>query len=110
MKNRVVRRLCASGCRATPEIKALPAMPSPMAAPTAPPARASPPPTSAPAVLMALSRFAASVAMILLEGRVRVCRVSVGRVRGSVRFKRRRGAEVEDGQEREDKRLDAADE
>jgi hypothetical protein len=39
----------------------------------APPARARPPPTKAPAVLMALSRFAASVAMSLLVPAVVSC-------------------------------------
>src|SRR5450631_565489 len=100
-----------------------PARPSPTAAPMAPPARVRPPPTKAPAVLMALSRFAASVAMSLLVSRcwsssccqwlVRFddglpvgngmgVRVTVG---GAVAFGRGGKREVQDREQREDEGL-----
>src|SRR5262249_6132297 len=63
-KKMVNSRPWASGWRATPVIVALPARPSPTAAPMAPPPRASPPPTNAPASLIACSVV---VAMSLLE-------------------------------------------
>src|SRR5262249_21603296 len=68
-KKMVNSRPWASGCRATPEMVALPARPSPTAAPTAPPPRARPPPTNAPASLIACS----VVAMSLLESSSRCC-------------------------------------
>src|SRR5579872_3006851 len=47
------RRPCASGWRATPWMVALPARPSPTAAPMAPPPRARPAPIRAPATAIA---------------------------------------------------------
>src|SRR5256885_13427561 len=56
-------RLCASGCRDTPAMVALPASPSPTAAPMAPPPSASPAPISAPAMAIAwvIARSSSSV-------------------------------------------------
>src|SRR5262249_27231495 len=62
-KKMVNSRGCASGCRATPEIVALPARPSPTAAPMAPPPRARPPPMNAPASSMACGVWLAIVVL-----------------------------------------------
>src|ERR1700677_1788850 len=109
MKNGVNKRPCASGCRAIPETSALPAMPSPIPAPIAPPPIMSPPPISAPWAIMG------SILILLLSGSYRASVM----VRGSGQFVAfsvmmvlhlHRLAEVQDGQDREDERLDRADE
>ena len=51
MKNGVNSRPWASGWRAMPEIRALPAIPSPIPAPMAPPPRMRPPPIRAPVTI-----------------------------------------------------------
>src|SRR5262245_48776441 len=126
-KKMVNSRLCASGCRATPEIVALPARPSPTAAPMAPPPSARPPPTNAPAVWMACSIVLAIFSSIPLVLLLCTCvpedhrRIGwVGPREGhrwggpgrsvSATLRRRHRAEVQNGQEREDERLDQADE
>src|SRR5436305_9856149 len=81
-----------------PLIRALPAMPSPMPAPIAPPPSASPPPMRPPAVATAWVMFFA--AMVRLSPSRTMC--------GSVLFGGGE-AEVQDGQERVDERLDRCD-
>src|SRR3954471_5348507 len=84
-----------------PLISALPAMPSPMPAPMAPPPSASPPPMRPPAVATAcVMSFAAIVRLSPSRTSVVTC--------GSVFFGGCE-AEVQDGQERVDERLDRGD-
>src|SRR4051812_12311553 len=96
MKNGVNSRPCASGCRATPEISALPATPSPIPAPIAPPAIISPPPMRAPAAIVG------SIFLILLD--------NSGSDLVMVLFELHGLAEVQDRQQRENECLDRADE
>src|SRR4051812_17456939 len=77
----------------------LPARPSPMAAPIAPPPRARPPPTIAPARATACCMFC--TAMCLSPSRWRATSVAL-LVYGK--------AEIDDGEQGKDQRLDAADE
>src|SRR3954462_7261976 len=105
MKNGVNSRPCASGCRAMPAISALPATPSPIPAPIAPPAMISPPPMSAPAAIVG--------SIFILLDNWQVSYQDVGRawsVLVMVLVEFHRLAEVQDRQQREDERLDGADE
>src|ERR1039458_6012581 len=96
-----------------PAMVALPAKPSPMAAPMAPPPRASPPPMKAPAELIAMSCVEAAAGILgffLLVGRdcARCGPWASGR-RPSVTSGDSR-VEIEQGEQGEDERLDRADE
>src|SRR6201999_641351 len=89
-----------------PAIRALPAIPSPIPAPMAPPAMISPPPMSAPAAIMGFIlilldnwQWSYQVVGPACSGRLVVVVVEFHRL-----------AEVQDGQQREDERLDGADE
>src|SRR6202020_385387 len=112
MKNGVNNRPCASGCRAIPETNALPAMPSPMPAPIAPPPMISPPPMRAAAatwgsraILSSFILVAVYQAPVMLCGSKRFMVASV-----MVILELHGLAEVQDGQNRENERLDCADE
>src|ERR1700739_4309836 len=96
MKNGVNSRPWASGCRAMPEISALPATPSPMPAPIAPPAMINPPPMSAPAAIVASIH-------ILLDNWCWTCGLVM-------LLKLHRLAEVKNRQQRKNERLDGPDE
>src|SRR6266545_1988921 len=113
-KKMVNSRPWASGWRATPEIVALPARPSPTAAPMAPPPRARPPPTNAPASWIACSVVAISLLLFLSRSTAgwKEARRSRSGVSSSVPslFLGRRRPEVQDRQQGEDERLDEPDE
>src|SRR5882762_9818151 len=114
MKNGVNSRPWASGCRAMPEIRALPAMPSPMPAPIAPPPMIRPPPISAPAVMRAFASIPIS-SLIAGGGATRTtghpCRAGLLVVLFFVFVVQfHRLAEVQDRQQGEDERLNQTDE
>src|SRR5690625_4463196 len=105
MKNGVNSRPWASGCRAIPEISALPAMPSTIPAPMAPPAMMRPPPMRAPIAIWGSISYSSLLAGSSLPG---LC-CGVGLV-VCVVFHLHRLREVQDGQQREDERLEQPDE
>src|ERR1700753_1879861 len=112
MKNGVNSRPCASGCRAIPETSALPAIPSPMPAPIAPPPMISPPPMSAAAATWGSSAILFLLySVVIYQGSVLVCRSGQFMAVSVVMILDLHGlTEVQDGQDREDERLDGADE
>src|SRR5215475_4035914 len=95
IRNRVKSRPCASGWRATQAISWLPAIPSPMAAPIAPPPRMSPPPMSAPAIVMSLPSTATVTPLSMFP---------------SMLVANELQAEICNREQRENDRLDHADE
>src|SRR4051812_7432973 len=97
-----------------PEIRALPAIPSPIPAPIAPPPMIRPPPISAPAVMRAFASIPIS-SLVAGGGATRTAGQTgragllvVGFLVFVVQFHRL--AEVQDGQQGEDERLNQADE
>src|SRR5690242_20811480 len=98
VKKIVNRRLCASGCRETPLMVALPARPSPIAAPMAPPPSRRPPPMNAPAASIA---FPMSVAATWPSLPIAVRALHIFGLHGE--------AKGENGQQGEDACLDQAD-
>src|SRR5215472_10645160 len=106
-------RPCASGWRETPAMVALPARPSPTAAPIAPPPSARPAPISAPATAIAWFMLGGSscLCLVLRDGRVLWLAGSlrVGRVHLLIQTLASL-AEVDDRQQHEDECLDGAHE
>src|SRR5215467_640124 len=102
------RRPCASGCRDTPAMVALPTRPSPIAAPMAPPPSAIPKPIAAPA--REIAWFMRTFLLLVWVGGCGhpLCLASVRLV--ELLFKALTSlAEVNDRQQHEDEGLDCAD-